>query len=193
MKRNRAVALVGGILASMILVACALAGGPAASDSPGDSLPPDKQAIQDNIDKARAAGQVDPAPKSLENPNPTDQVEFIAPDGGVPAGAGLLFFGSDVSAPPTDRDDTFTSSWSIISQDQNIDVWAGARGPDPRQGFVMVVVWDSTRTRIVGGGSYDAPEQHGTLTISGADGLVLILVDGDGTKLVFDAVGQAFR
>ena len=180
-------------MVSMILAACAMVGGPAASDWAEDSLPPAKQAIQDNIDKARAAGRQSPAPKGLENPNPSDQVEEIAPEGGVPAGAGRLFLGSDLSAPPTDRDDTLTSSWSVIGPTQNIDIWAGARGRDAKQGFVMVVVWDATRTRIIGGGSYDAPERRGTLTISGADDLVLTLVAGDNTKLRFDAAGQAFR
>jgi len=195
MKRNRAAGVIGGVFASMILVAFAMAGGSTAPDSAGASLPPDKQGIQDDIDMAQAAGQMNPAPKSKSNPDPLAhaQVENIAPVGGAPAGAGLLFVGSDMSTPPTDRDDTFTSAWSVIGTTKDIDIWAGARGKSAKQGFVMVLVWDATRTRIIGGDSYDSPKVDGILTITGANDQVVSLVAGDGTKLEFDAAAQVFR
>jgi hypothetical protein len=175
-----------GICATLITSTALM--GCVAGARPSDVLPPAKQAIQDEIDARQSAGAIDPAAKGQGNPNSTDEVETFAPEGRIAAGDGWLFTGQYVSRPPTDKVDRFTTSWGLVKPGENIDVWVGGRADDPERGFVMVVDWDDSRTRIVGGDTFDAPTRHGALTITSVDGVVLTLRAEDGSIIRFDPV-----
>ena len=109
------------------------------------------------------------------------------------AGLGRLYTGSDSSRPPGYPDDSFTSSWSVISPTLNVDVWAGAYGPDPTQGFLLVVAWNSERTSILWSKEVSAPSESGALRIVGATGALLQISSATGLELSFDAAVGVFQ
>jgi hypothetical protein len=175
--------------ATLLLVSTVVFAGPRSVQ-----LPPEKQAIEDKITALRQ-GNI-PAQKLGRAGAPADGTSIQGPQpiiGGVPAGAGTLFNGDDMMRPPGYPDDAFTNSWSIVSSTTNVDVWAGARGADPDQGFLVVAVWNPDRTTVLGGGEYNAPARGGALQITGNKGSTISLTDAKGASLVFDYVELAFR
>jgi hypothetical protein len=186
--------LFSWLAASLAVLVALVAVGVVSGANPNDEqLPPAKQAVESAITALRAKGQVDPMPKGQPNPNSPEPQPPVLPTGGTPAGIGILFAENESSRPPTDRDDQFTNSWSVFSPTLNVDAWAGSRGNDPSQGFVMVVVWNTDRTSIIGGGSFDTPRRGGAVRIVGATGRTLALLAADGTALSFEPIGGTFR
>jgi len=189
--------LLFGALAAIAVAIIAAAG--TASGVTETPLAAGKQAVADHIASVRASAAANPAPKIPINPNTDSSSSAIfAPLGGTPAGVGLLFGHADTARPPTDKDDSFTNSWSIFSSSLNLDVWAGARGADAEQGFVMVVIWNADRTSIVGGGSFDTPSRSGAVSIVSANGQVLTLAtdataSSSATTFVFDTASLQFK
>ena len=188
MQRRKGIVLVGVVAMTLVLV-----GATKALGSVAQPLPPAKQAVADHIKAVQAAAQANPAPKGQVNPNPQQAMTLLVPVGGTPAGAGRIYDAADTLHPPIDREDAVTNSWSVSSATANIDVWAGARGADPLQGFALIVGWNADRTTILSVNDVDAPSRGGPLTIVGASGTLLTLGDATGATLALDATTGTFR
>lgn len=189
MNRRIAFSVSAGAAAAAVLIVVV---GVSGADPSGPQLPPAKQAIEQAVAKLQAQGRVNPMPKGLPNPNTDAGAAIVPPMGGRAAGDGVLFDSAQMSRPPTDRDDQFTSSWSLTSPGLNIDVWAGSLAVDPAQGLMMVVGWNTDRTSIVGGATFTTPAKAGAETIIGASGHVLSLRSANGTTISFDPVAGVF-
>jgi hypothetical protein len=143
----------------------------------------------DHISQIRS--QHSPGPKPSHGPEAVDAQPL--PDlPGVQAGIGLLFSDSQTMRPPGYPDDQFTNSWSVVSPELNLDVWAGARGPDPEQGFLLVVAWNADRTSIQWSREFDAPQRGGALHILSASAATLSVSDDEGHLFSFNVTTQAF-
>lgn len=161
--------------------------------SPTDSpLPPAKQAIVNAYASLEAAGQANPGPKQPEHPTPGPMGQGVTITGSA-AGAGWLVAEADTIRPAGDSEDLFTNSWYMNSPSLNVDVWAGARGTDPSQGFLMVVLWDSQRLTITGGGIFDTPRHDGIVRIAGAVGTTLTVTGAGSSTFTFDVSSLSYQ
>lgn len=180
------------IVVVTLLVVAAAAAVTAGSGRPS-TLPPEKQAMADKIAALKAAADAPPAAKVAPAGLQQNDLEAVAAVGGTPAGIGRMFTDAETMRPPGYPDDIFTNSWSVASGAINIDVWAAARGSDPRRGFLLVVLWNTDRTSIIGGGEYEPSAAKGALRITGAQGTILSIRTSDGTNFTIDAAKPLFK
>ena len=173
-------------LIGIALLVLASATAVAAGSNGAGKLPPAKQAMEDKIAAMREAASANGAAKVAPADLPNDRPEPAPALGGTVAGVGRMYSDADTMRPPGYPDDTFTNSWSVTSDTVNIDVWAAARAADPRRGFLLIIIWNSDRTAVIGGGEYEPSAARGALRILGAQGSNLSIGTLDGTTFSLD-------
>jgi hypothetical protein len=141
------------------------------------SLPPEKQAIDQQYVQERAAGAQNPAPKNPQAPYP------IAPE--QPFLTGVI---DDCSAPFSSTEATILNCWQDLVGNIKTVVYAGAEGDelDPTQGVVYVVVnpgypaqisGDRVPTPVKGGAVHIFSAQNRILTLGSAIGFYVLTFD----------------
>ncbi|MDP2948795.1 MAG: hypothetical protein Q8P22_04585 [Chloroflexota bacterium] len=184
-----AAALVLGILG------LGLAKGVVRSDSP---LPPEKQEIEERIERERLEALARPQPP--KNPNyippftPGPQPSPCSDDNSpcVPAGAGTIVETQQARYSPMVF--SFQNHWFEVKDGQYVVVFAGREGSagDPSQGVVVVEVDTMDFMPVAGGGIYRTPIKDGAVRIVGADGERLTLTSASGATFIFDVASRTF-
>lgn len=148
-------------------------------------LPPEKQAIEDQYDKERAAGAQNPAPRNPNAPypivhDPPFQTGIIECSAGIAGGSSEEF--------------TVQGCWQGIVNGVKTRVYTGAEGSalDPQQGIVIVAPRpvfpaEGNRSRVL------TPVKGGAVGIVAAQDNILTLVTETGSYvLTFDVNTRTF-
>lgn len=175
--------------APVLLVAAAILGavalGTAVGAGPTTTLPPEKQALDDQIAlwQAQAQADADPAQKLsdpggpiLANP-PEDWPEGVIGNEGAPWSA---------------MDFIESNAWQGWIGGRRVSIYAGSQGTAPDKGVLMFVIEADgnlplTVTQIA------PPWASGRLTIMQADGSTLQLVDPSGRRFTFDGAALKWQ
>jgi hypothetical protein len=148
------------------------------------SLPPEKQAIEQQYAKERAAGAQNPAPKNPQAPYP------IAPE--QPFQMGII--SGDCSPPFSSEEFTLASCWQGIVNGIKTGVYTGAEGSglDPQQGIVYVIPRPVFPAQV-NGSRVLTPVKGGAVSIVAAQSNTLVLVSATGSYvLMFDVNTRTF-
>lgn len=140
------------------------------------SLPPAKQAIEQQYSQERATGAANPAPKNPNAPYP------IVP--ATPFQSGIVTI---CGAPFSSQSVNIYGCWQGIVNGAKTRVYVGNDATDPLQGEVIIMS-DATSTipTIV------APVRDTGLNIASAQGDVLTLVTNSGYIFTFDVATRKF-
>jgi hypothetical protein len=157
----------------------------------GPQLPREKQVVKDAYAALERQGGNAPA-KHADN---TQIVPVVGADEPGPMAVSAAGNGRIVEAafgPPGAVDATFTNNWSATTSSGSVEVYAGGLISDPKQGLIIVALWDRSGV-WVGGGRFLTPRKLGTVRVTGAVGAVLTLRGDDASTFSFDALGRVFR
>jgi hypothetical protein len=155
------------------------------AQSPGNTLPPAKQAIEDQYQQERAAGQLNPAPSD--------------PDAQVPAVQAPVFKLGIIGECDASTFKAFRvlNCWQGIVDNAETVVYAGAENKtfdsegneifesNPQQGLMII---DGKETH-----DFPAPERTGALLIVAEKNGILTLVSDTGRSYAFDVNTGTFR
>jgi hypothetical protein len=147
------------------------------------TLPPEKQAIEQQYGQERTAGAQNPAPKNPAAPYP------IAPEPPFPTG--VL---DDCGAPFSSAEANIVNCWAGVLNGIKTIVYAGAEGTDqdPQQGLVYLVA-APPYPAPVSGSRVLTPVKGGAVRIVAAQNTILTLVSATGSYvLTFDVNTRTF-
>lgn len=147
-----------------------------------NTLPPEKQAIEDRYTQELEAGRQNPAPKDPQAPAPPDPI----PDFRYPTG---IIEGGDVPFSPQHL--TIMNSWQKMVGDDLLVVYAGAPATDPEQGLLLVRVLSDDPSRA-GTKRFLTPVKGGAATITVANNFQLGLVLTSRESFIFDVPSGTF-
>ena len=140
----------------------------------GQSLPPEKQTIENQYSQERATGAQNPAPKNPAAPYP------IAPEQPFPMG--VL---NDCAPPFSSEEASIENCWAGLLNGVKTIVYAGAEANDidPQQGLVYVVS-APTYPAPVSGNRVLTPVKAGSVRIVAAQSPLLMLVTASGSYVL---------
>ena len=148
-----------------------------------DTLPPEKQAIEQQYAQERAAGAQNPAPKDPNAPFP------VAPESPFPTGI------IDDCAPPfSGAEASIVNCWAGIVNGVKTIVYAGNESGDndPQQGLVYVIGFSDTSSDI-NGNRVLTPVKDGGVRIVAAQNFLLTLASISGDHIfTFDVTTRQF-
>jgi len=184
-KRIPALALA----AAIALGGCA---GLATGAKPSSNLPPEKQARESQYEADKNAGKANEHGRS-EDPTPAAAESNDVPKSGFPtksAGDGTIVE-TGSSGPPGTDEFSWKNEWYVKSANQVISVYAGSRKADPKQGILLVTVWNADESQLIRSLVIDTPRAAGAVHFVGGQGKVAKILAADGTFFSFDASALA--
>ena len=164
-----AVFVIGAVIAI-------LATGPAHSDSPSPTIPPEKQLAVDSDDNARAeALEHPPSPGATKSEQIVTQTD--AP----------LALGISVSQDAQIPGYTFNTLWRELVNDTYLTVFAGTAKSEPTRGLLLVWMTEPGHGVVGPAEIFKAPPSAGRLSITSAEHHLLHLASTAGQEFLFDA------
>lgn len=145
------------------------------------SLPPGKQAIEQEYSQERAAGAENPAPRNPQAPYP------IAPE--VPFVTGVI---DDDDAPFSSEDVSICNRWQGIQNGVRTLVYAGVDADDAQQGVVIVQTIPDYPGDVSGQRVLTPVRAGAVCVVVAQNGLLTLVSDTDSYVLTFNVSTGTF-